>query len=324
MPLWPPEWWSRGIDATDKGTDVNEPRRHHTVPRFYLRRFAKGDKIAAIHRPTARTFKMTTKDASVRKNFYTVEGLGEERRYAVEQFLGRFEGDAAPALIRMTSPGGFPVSEQDRIAISAFLAFQIARGKKPRDTSEDALEHLGKMALAMSKPAPLVDLLRSKLGHEPTQKEINEQVGMMDPSGLGLTIPRNDHIKNMLEAVPDIVPILANRNWQMIRFVARSVITSDLCLGIFLGGAPDLTRAKHIYFPVDPRHVLLLSDSADGIVMDGKPEHAQGMNRLIASQAYEWIYHCTTHNPLDGINVKPHPPTVSSGFGGLIPQRKRR
>jgi hypothetical protein len=196
---------------------VNAPRRHHTVPRFYLKRFAKGDKIVAVHRATNRTLEMTTKNASVRTDFYTVEGLGEERRYAVEEFLSRFEDDAAPALVRMTTPGGFPVSEKDRVAIAVFLAFQLARGKKPRDTADDALEHTAKMALAMLKPEPLLNLLRSKLGHEPTQKEINEHVGKMDPAALGITIPRNDHIKNMLEVVPDIVPMLADRNWQLIR-----------------------------------------------------------------------------------------------------------
>jgi hypothetical protein len=70
--------------------------------------------------------------------------------------------------------------------------------------------------------------------------------------------------------------------------------------------------------------VLLLSDGADGVVVDGKPEHARGINQLIVSQAYEWIYHRPTHKPLDGMTLKPHPPTVASGFGGLIPRRNRR
>ena len=49
-------------------------RRHHTVPQFYLRGFARDDQIATLRLPGKHRFLQSVKDASVVKDYYSLEG----------------------------------------------------------------------------------------------------------------------------------------------------------------------------------------------------------------------------------------------------------
>ena len=61
--------------AADLGAG-NRPvaRRHHTVPRFYLRGFAEQERIMTVRLPGDQRFAQSINDASAAKDFYAISG----------------------------------------------------------------------------------------------------------------------------------------------------------------------------------------------------------------------------------------------------------
>ncbi|MDQ0945890.1 DUF4238 domain-containing protein [Streptomyces sp. V1I1] len=108
--------------------------RHHTVPAFYLRRFANSQNqlwVRDRRSPTPGLRKET--DLAIR-DFYTFQNIHGEPDGRMEQVLQRVEGRASSALHRVTSAmtWGRPITPDDKTDICIFTAFQVVRGLRKR------------------------------------------------------------------------------------------------------------------------------------------------------------------------------------------------
>src|SRR5215472_2187573 len=83
--------------SSDRATGVGA--RHHTVPAFYLRRFAGShERLLVRDRPTGRLLPPITVSKLAVTDFYTVVREDGTLDGRMEQLLGRVEGDAAQLL----------------------------------------------------------------------------------------------------------------------------------------------------------------------------------------------------------------------------------
>lgn len=120
---------------------MNEPRRQHLLPQFYLRGFAdRRERINVFPRagqPGAskpHTTKIT--NVLVERDYYTItDGTGNES-FIVEQALAQLEA-AASAALRVLLDEGLVLSDQQRSAWSEFMAMQVTRGRQFRQVWED-------------------------------------------------------------------------------------------------------------------------------------------------------------------------------------------
>lgn len=108
--------------------------RHHTVPAFYLRRFANSQKqlwVRDRRSPTPGLRKET--DLAIR-DFYTFQNIHGESDGRMELVLQKVEGNAASALRRVTSAvtWGRPIAPGDKTDLCIFTAFQLVRGLRKR------------------------------------------------------------------------------------------------------------------------------------------------------------------------------------------------
>ena len=68
------------------GISVTEPRRHHRVPEFYLRRFADAaGQIRVVARDGSKAFTTSTEKAAAERDFYTVETTTGEQSQNVDK-----------------------------------------------------------------------------------------------------------------------------------------------------------------------------------------------------------------------------------------------
>lgn len=75
---------------------MNAPCRQHLVPRFLLERFARRDRITMVNGgDLGRRHEVSVRDATVHRDFYTLEGDGLPADYAVEHHSSEIEGKAA-------------------------------------------------------------------------------------------------------------------------------------------------------------------------------------------------------------------------------------
>ena len=117
---------------------MGEPKRHHIVPEFYLRRFADAGKVELLKRSNlAESIHTSVENALVERHFYSID-TDEGRDSQVEKMLGsQVEPGAARAITRLVDEGRSLSLPGLRRAVSTFLAFQYVRGPAMRPRGAD-------------------------------------------------------------------------------------------------------------------------------------------------------------------------------------------
>lgn len=122
----------------------SEPRRHHLVPRGYLKRFATGkDKIGVVDLGAHKRHVVTVRSAGAEVGFYDVDVEGVPRD-VVEQLLGRVEAPASGATKKLTTSGPTSLSAKERADVALFVATQFLRGADRRDFADAITDAIGK------------------------------------------------------------------------------------------------------------------------------------------------------------------------------------
>src|SRR5689334_9721376 len=115
--------------------------KHHYVPAFYLRGFTDPACPAAyepylwvVDLDDGIIGRRAPQNTAVLTDYYAA-GEGENR-HKIEAYLSEIESQAAPAIARILK-GASTIDEQDKLALSTFAAFQVARVPGFRGRLED-------------------------------------------------------------------------------------------------------------------------------------------------------------------------------------------
>jgi len=244
-------------------------KRHHTVPKFYLRGFASDDQVVTVRLPGNHRFIQSVNDAAVEKHFYSVDGH-EEGVDVVERALSEIEGETA-RIVEKVVAGSWPLDFEDRWALGYFIALQATRVPSLRKS----MDYIGAQMLRLQIGAGGKIGIRRTLerqGREVTDKlvdEIWEQA--MRPGGPPIKRTKAEHIQHMADLSEDLVKYIIGRPWTLVRFERRSLVTSDAPVGLV--GDPDdepwqgvgFMTAWGVTFPLTRRLGLLLS-SVDPLI----------------------------------------------------------
>jgi hypothetical protein len=119
-------------------------RRHHTVPQFYLRGFAKVEQVTTVRLPGDQRFTQSVGDASVAKDYYSLDGDD-----ILEKALSEIEGSTA-TVFNAINEGTWPLEYEDRMTVAYFVALQATRVLAQRRT----MDHVARQMLRRpSRPA---------------------------------------------------------------------------------------------------------------------------------------------------------------------------
>ena len=78
---------------------MNQPRKHHYLPKFYLRRFSSdGRQLSQIEKSTGNNYVCSLNDVASIKDFYRIETSGSDDDFILESFLSDVESKLATAL----------------------------------------------------------------------------------------------------------------------------------------------------------------------------------------------------------------------------------
>lgn len=149
----------------------SEPRRHHLLPRWYLKRFATAkEKLGVIDLGAQKRYIASVRNAGAEVGFYDVEGDGVPRD-AVEQILGRFEAPASGATIKLTTGGPTNLSPKERTDVALFISAQFLRGADRRDFADAITDAIAKAHFVGASELALRDDYRRVTGDEFSEKE---------------------------------------------------------------------------------------------------------------------------------------------------------
>lgn len=200
-------------------------KRHHTVPKFYLRGFADGDTLLTVPLPGDRRYKQSVADAAVETNFYALPGH-EEGDDVLERALAEIEAPAAAVIARIAS-GTWPLSPEDRQTLGFFIALQSTRTQAQRRTADSLEAQLARLQIGVGGR----NLFRRQL-KEADPNVTFETVERMwteaiRPEGPPIRLTNAAFAEQMITTATHVLPYLVGRPWTLVRFDRRSLVTSD-------------------------------------------------------------------------------------------------
>lgn len=241
-------------------------RRHHVVPRFYLRRFADGrDRVVVIDKDMGKDWPSSTGDAAVITDFYTVDthdGPSDE----AEALIASIEHKASDVL-RQVDAGVWPLPHAERSIVANLLALQLTRGPQLRATLDRSMTEgirLQFRVLAENDDFLMTHVQRD-LGRVPTPAELDEyrEAFREGEQYAELHMPRSDHVMTLLKNAAEFVEPVFRMEWVLCEGQRAEFVTSDDPFVMWMhaqhgGPAAGLYNAEEVHMALDPGHCLLL------------------------------------------------------------------
>ncbi len=249
--------------------------RQHTVPRFYLRRFAipspskgEGDGFWVYRRGEGAPQWLPWQTVSIHSHFYSWVDPSGQRNTDMEDELGKVETVAAPIIEKLTTSGFSGLDAQDRNRLVFFVALVYARTPQRRQVVVDvaqrqAASRIRDLAADESRLTERVATFNRATGKTLSIEEARE---LLTGFVSGDETPRlNDkgQVAFPLSMVVPLFELFGSMNWSLIRAPnGAEFVTSDEPLN--LSGPtgdpnPFQSGQVEITLPLDRQHCLLIT-----------------------------------------------------------------
>jgi hypothetical protein len=284
--------------------DVHVGTRHHVVPRFYLERFARADRIAVVDPRTGARRVASIRDTAAEKDYYTFVNTDGELDGRMEQLLGKIEGDAAEAIRNMTSIFGGDVSPDDRASVCLLLAFQLNRGRAARRRSELFGDLMTRLLLVGINDEQAARAYIERQGGTVNPETVAAVIDMSSRLDTYEFVPDpNDHTAMIGKVAEDAMPYLLGRRWFIYEWERPALLSGDEPVSLFSPGPHEeveslgLATARQVLFPLDPRRLLVLGELERGTRPVARAEGTSTWAELA-----NWL---TTYNAYDSVFLHP-------------------
>lgn len=192
-----------------------KPKRHHTVPKFYLEGFADEKMLHAVNIQDGSEHNTNVVNATAESHFYRVPDHPTDPG-AFEAALSEAEGGAA-VILRSIVEGAWPLSANDRFAFAQFMTLQFLRVQSHRRQMQHAIAAILR-GLSTDNPAEFERILSLPGAPEGVDFANGEVPALVSSAA---------HIQQISILIPALVGHLLDRPWGLIRFDQPSLITSD-------------------------------------------------------------------------------------------------
>lgn len=253
-------------------------RRHHTVPRFYLSRFANGSdqlRRTSLADPE-NSHIVSVQDATVIKDFYLVQNEDGNLDDRVEDLLAMIEGEGADGFKNLFDRDEWPISLETRWQVAHWIALQYLRGPAQRQMINEIYDVGFKLDVAVQGREGMRRALDFKATAKATEEEVDSAVlDFSDTESFYIEAHPNEHIKSMLDNLEGITRTIYTRAWTIIRFERRTLLLSDHPVALipavdhpqFMG--VGILNAQGLLVPVG-RRMALFMDWPPKAVLDGE------------------------------------------------------
>ena len=313
----------------------------HTVPHFYLKGFSepypgkasknrkKGREIGTVRLETNSRKLLSTKDATVVRNFYTITGVDDP--YEFEASLAKLEEITAPIFRKIINDEVWPLEAEDREILAIYMATQDVRTPRHRRFLDGLATSLARLQLVAMGREGVTRRIQEDEGIAPTDQEVDEIFELLsEDKEYAVRVSTNHHIEQIMNLVDKNLKYYIRRPWILFRFDKGSLITSDTPVSL-VSRQPDrnpymgigLETADEIVFPLSrkagiimthPRELFGVRGARDQVIagkFDRLKPHssvnvAKGFNSLTIHNSYEWLFHHPKDSHLVPQDLPPH------------------
>jgi uncharacterized protein DUF4238 len=267
-------------DTGNQGTPVRQlvtrPKRHHTLPQFYLSGFTRGGMLWVFDRAKKQFRRQTPKNTAVESGFYSFATKDGGKSDAVENLLSRIEGSVKPALKRLADRQSISAEQRHTVALfAATLHLRTPGFRRMNDAMKEAMmKRVLQIALQDERVAE-VQLRKAKTEVENPAEDVTARdiVEFAQQGKYSIQFAPEDSIRSMVTLAPGIASLLADLQWSVVHAPeTKGFVTSDEpfvllppthhkpgLYGIGLG-TPGTTKL----LPLNERVCLMMGDIAPG------------------------------------------------------------
>lgn len=295
---------------------MGHKRRHHTVPRHFLKGFADGWGRISLHRLGADPVSVSIADALVRTNFYTVPDAAGNPSDVLEDLFGEVEAMCSGPIRRLAA--GEELTTEERGNVASWLALQHLRGDDQRVMMSDVHEVVLKQLIHIGGRSGVAGVLEQEWGRPPTEDEVDEYWASVRDNDWKLEPQVGDHLLVLRESILPAARMFAARPWMVVHFERKTLGTSDTPVVL----VPDLTDTS-MFSPVGfgtASMVTVALDRRTGLFMGaptldergrvtvhtpGNALMANTLNGLTGRHARTAVAHHPEDKPFEGVELPP-------------------
>jgi Protein of unknown function (DUF4238) len=212
-------------------------RRHHYVPKFYLKGFAvarkKSHQLIVFDCKSGRSFPTATENVALETDFNRVEVDGYPPD-VVETAMATFEAETAPALERIIASKSIREAE-DRAYLLNLIGLLSVRNPRLRERWREFQEQIARaiMALATATPERWASQVRQAQAAGYISKDADTDYAKMRKfvveGQYRVSVPTERHISNEMTSLDAVLPYLFKRKWALLKCANNSggFVTSD-------------------------------------------------------------------------------------------------
>ena len=269
-------------------------KKHHILPRKYLERFSKDNRIWVLDFETKKQNNIRLEDAAVIKDFYTVKTIDSQEDDTVEQnFLAHIEGICDPAITEVINEHSFSQKYVwDKLA--NYVALMYVRIPLFRQIFLETFEQISNQMVD--------DLTESEEFYNKAMKEYQKynpdfeilpfEEAKVARDGLEISgdIPRTFYIKQMMLYANNLVPVIGNMTPNI--FIAQSYLDAKFITGdvpiIPIQRKPSTSSTWindpdcELYFPLSSYCCLVLNYDSLRKATFVSPRRIAWINHLLA------------------------------------------
>ena len=284
------------------------------MPQFYLAGFTdsgnKRGKLWALDKEEPCQWRTIPKSIAYRKDYYRID-VKDADENAIEKALAKFEQQAAVVIRNTVSSEQIP-KDEDFILLMNCVALFWARVPRIRNITSRFIEKVLKKLNRMTVASPqaykrLIDRMRQDGKELPEGADDYEAMKRFVESGeYTADFDQTWHVKNILEAMDNLIPILMKRRWSLLiaqrgegSFICSdSPVTLTWTKDVKLPFGPGFAH-KHtaVAMPLNSRITLVGEFDRPSVVMPLPLRYVAYFNSLVAATAERFIYSATQDFP---------------------------
>jgi Protein of unknown function (DUF4238) len=262
----------------------NVTRRQHVVSRFYLAGFAdSNNQLVRVPLSGNKSHLVNVKDATIRKDFYSIDLGGDRLDDYFEQAFAEIEGPASTALAEVTRNNVWPLPGIHKTALAVWISLQYLRTEAQRNLLSELRALTIRIIVGASGRAALRDHIERAEGQIVNVARLEaEWADLLGPTSA----------------------LLTDQQWSLNTFKRRVLATSDhpvsmfrhpttpthFGTGIFTAGGFGIALSRHCGL------IIGASPDLPDLAVPGTTVMARAINAATAANARSAIY----HHPLDG------------------------
>ena len=252
---------------------MNEPKRHHYLPQFYLKNFCKNGFLWVYDRENNKYRQQTPINTAVKKKYYTTTGSDGKSHNKIEAVLANIEDRTKHIIEKIDRKKSIDL--EDKCILSIFIAFLYGRvpefEMEINELTEKFLKWYNKLAIPNEKQAEIIikQFAETKDQENLSPKKLLDFVRNED---YRIKVPREHSLRSMYFLANEFPLIFIQMDWQFwYSSKNSSFITSDKPFVVsrpqnYNGPYGIGTKGAKKLIPLNPKVCLVMCDKGESLI----------------------------------------------------------